>query len=205
VRGLDIPAVSHIFNYDVPYHPDDYVHRIGRTGRAGRSGHAYMLVTPRDGKYLEAIERLIGNKLETRALEGLQEAADSRPPREDRGGRDRNKGGRGRGDRDRKREYPVKPHGQVASMAPAQPVAAPVEPVPQQPVQLLQQPRRDQRQDHRQKPQQQQQPQKPRAPKPEPVEDLRSQLPAFLLRPVPLPKAPEKPAPRTKSKAVTES
>ncbi len=46
-RGLDIPAVSHIFNYDAPYHPDDYVHRIGRTGRAGRSGHAYMLVTRR--------------------------------------------------------------------------------------------------------------------------------------------------------------
>ena len=46
-RGLDIPAVSHIFNYDTPFHADDYVHRIGRTGRAGRSGHAFMLVDRR--------------------------------------------------------------------------------------------------------------------------------------------------------------
>ena len=49
-RGLDIPATSHIFNFDVPYHPDDYVHRIGRTGRAGRSGAAYMLATSRDAQ-----------------------------------------------------------------------------------------------------------------------------------------------------------
>src|SRR6185312_15254012 len=114
-RGLDIPAVGHVFNFDAPYHPDDYVHRIGRTGRAGRAGHTYMLITPRDGKYLEAIERLIGKKLDSSKLDGLQEASDARPPREDRGGRDRGKGGRGRNDRDRKREYPVKPHGQVAS------------------------------------------------------------------------------------------
>ncbi len=47
-RGLDIPDVSHIFNYDVPIHPEDYIHRIGRTGRAGREGFAAMLVTPKD-------------------------------------------------------------------------------------------------------------------------------------------------------------
>ena len=46
-RGLDIPAVSHVFNFDAPHHPDDYIHRIGRTGRAGRSGTAITLVTPR--------------------------------------------------------------------------------------------------------------------------------------------------------------
>lgn len=46
-RGLDIPEVSHVLNYDVPVHPEDYVHRIGRTGRAGREGFAAMLVTPR--------------------------------------------------------------------------------------------------------------------------------------------------------------
>src|SRR4029077_20132136 len=57
-RGLDIPSVSHIFNFDVPFQPDDYVHRIGRTGRAGRSGHAYMLATGPEQKYVEAIERL---------------------------------------------------------------------------------------------------------------------------------------------------
>ena len=62
-RGLDIAAVSHVFNFDVPTHPEDYVHRIGRTGRAGRQGHAFTLAAPEDGKYVSAIERLIGNKI----------------------------------------------------------------------------------------------------------------------------------------------
>src|ERR1700726_2735119 len=59
-RGLDIPDVSHVFNFDVPHHPDDYVHRIGRTGRAGRAGAAIPLVAPADGKAVAAIEKLIG-------------------------------------------------------------------------------------------------------------------------------------------------
>jgi superfamily II DNA/RNA helicase len=63
-RGLDIPDVSHIFNFDVPIHAEDYVHRIGRTGRAGRSGTALTLVTRDDAKYVDSIERLIGNKVE---------------------------------------------------------------------------------------------------------------------------------------------
>jgi superfamily II DNA/RNA helicase len=58
-RGLDIPDVSHIFNYDVPIHPEDYVHRIGRTGRAGREGFAATLVTPKEIKAIRAIERLL--------------------------------------------------------------------------------------------------------------------------------------------------
>ena len=58
-RGLDIPEVSHIFNYDVPIHPEDYVHRIGRTGRAGREGFAATLVTPSDFKAIKAIEKLL--------------------------------------------------------------------------------------------------------------------------------------------------
>src|SRR3974390_3716697 len=62
-RGLDIPAVSHVFNFDVPHHPDDYVHRIGRTGRAGRSGAAITLVAPADGKAVAAIEELIGQDI----------------------------------------------------------------------------------------------------------------------------------------------
>jgi superfamily II DNA/RNA helicase len=62
-RGLDIPDVSHIFNYDVPIHPEDYVHRIGRTGRAGREGFAAMLVTPRDFKALKAIEKLLRQEI----------------------------------------------------------------------------------------------------------------------------------------------
>ena len=59
-RGLDIPDVSHIFNYDVPHHADDYVHRIGRTGRAGKNGDSITLVTPADGRNLDKIIRLIG-------------------------------------------------------------------------------------------------------------------------------------------------
>src|SRR5690606_14988317 len=54
-RGLDIPAVSHVFNFDVPTHAEDYIHRIGRTGRAGRAGTSLTLSAPSDGKYLDAI------------------------------------------------------------------------------------------------------------------------------------------------------
>ncbi|HEY6633403.1 MAG TPA: DEAD/DEAH box helicase [Rhizobiaceae bacterium] len=63
-RGLDIPDVSHVFNFDVPIHAEDYVHRIGRTGRAGRSGKSFTIVTRSDAKYLDAIERLTGQKIE---------------------------------------------------------------------------------------------------------------------------------------------
>jgi superfamily II DNA/RNA helicase len=63
-RGLDIPEVSHVFNYDVPIHAEDYVHRIGRTGRAGRLGKAFTIVTKSDLKYVDAIERLTGLKIE---------------------------------------------------------------------------------------------------------------------------------------------
>jgi superfamily II DNA/RNA helicase len=62
-RGLDIPAVSHVFNFDVPHHADDYVHRIGRTGRAGRSGTAISVVAPADQKNVAAIEKLIGQTI----------------------------------------------------------------------------------------------------------------------------------------------
>jgi superfamily II DNA/RNA helicase len=62
-RGLDIPDVSHIFNYDVPIHPEDYIHRIGRTGRAGRGGFAAMLVTPKDVKALKAIEKMLKQEI----------------------------------------------------------------------------------------------------------------------------------------------
>jgi superfamily II DNA/RNA helicase len=62
-RGLDIPDVSHIFNFDVPHHADDYVHRIGRTGRAGKTGIAITIVAPSDTKSLAAIEKLIGQSI----------------------------------------------------------------------------------------------------------------------------------------------
>ena len=59
-RGLDIQGLSHVFNFDVPYHAEDYVHRIGRTGRAGRQGRSFMLAAPEDGKSVAAIDKLIG-------------------------------------------------------------------------------------------------------------------------------------------------
>ena len=63
-RGLDIPDVSHVFNFDVPIHAEDYVHRIGRTGRAGRTGSAFTLVTRKETKSLQAIEKLIDKKID---------------------------------------------------------------------------------------------------------------------------------------------
>ncbi|MBV7379130.1 DEAD/DEAH box helicase [Maritimibacter dapengensis] len=62
-RGLDVPSVSHVFNFDVPGHAEDYVHRIGRTGRAGRDGKAIMICEPRDEKNLAAVERLIEKEI----------------------------------------------------------------------------------------------------------------------------------------------
>ena len=62
-RGLDVPSVSHVFNFDVPSHAEDYVHRIGRTGRAGRDGKAVMICVPRDEKNFEDIERLLQKEI----------------------------------------------------------------------------------------------------------------------------------------------
>jgi superfamily II DNA/RNA helicase len=63
-RGLDIKGVSHVFNYDAPWHPDDYVHRIGRTGRAGAKGKAFTFVTKADEEAIDNIQKLIGHKIE---------------------------------------------------------------------------------------------------------------------------------------------
>jgi superfamily II DNA/RNA helicase len=65
-RGLDIPAVSHVFNFDVPSHAEDYIHRIGRTGRAGREGDAITIATDADRRYVGSIEKLIGNQIPRR-------------------------------------------------------------------------------------------------------------------------------------------
>ena len=62
-RGLDVKGVSHVFNYDTPWHPDDYIHRIGRTGRAGATGHAFTFVTPEDAEALANVEKLTGLKI----------------------------------------------------------------------------------------------------------------------------------------------
>ncbi len=63
-RGIDVDAVSHVFNYDVPVNPDDYVHRIGRTGRAGEKGRAWMLVTKGEDKLVDAVVKRIGKSIE---------------------------------------------------------------------------------------------------------------------------------------------
>jgi superfamily II DNA/RNA helicase len=121
-RGLDIPEVSHVFNFDVPHHPDDYVHRIGRTGRAGKTGTAITIVSPgNDHKAVAAIERLIGQPIpwsaetpqsdNTAENIGADATAGSSRPREPR--RDPSRGGR-----QRKPDRPRKPAAQPASSAP---------------------------------------------------------------------------------------
>ena len=69
-RGIDVAGVSHVINYDIPQHPEDYVHRIGRTGRAQRTGDAFTLVAHDEMKKLAAIERFIGQKIDRLKLEG---------------------------------------------------------------------------------------------------------------------------------------
>ena len=83
-RGLDIPSVSHVFNYDVPSHSEDYVHRIGRTGRAGRDGKAVMISAPADDRNLAAIEKLIDKEIpraENPVRAVVEEASEDRPTR----------------------------------------------------------------------------------------------------------------------------
>jgi superfamily II DNA/RNA helicase len=76
-RGLDVKGVSHVFNYDTPWHPDDYVHRIGRTGRAGASGRAFTFVTSEDAEAIANVEKLTGMKIPVFALEGADAAVEA--------------------------------------------------------------------------------------------------------------------------------
>jgi len=96
-RGLDIPDVSHIFNYDVPIHPEDYIHRIGRTGRAGREGFAATLVTPKDFKAIKAIERMLNQNIPW--IDGQHTEDELAQPAEERG---RSNGRHKRGSRSRR-------------------------------------------------------------------------------------------------------
>lgn len=82
-RGIDIGGLSHVFNFDLPFHAEDYVHRIGRTGRAGKEGHAYSLATPYDKNLAEAIETLTGNKIPRLTIDGIEQldwSDEKRPP-----------------------------------------------------------------------------------------------------------------------------
>ncbi len=107
-RGLDVQGLTHVFNFDVPTHPEDYVHRIGRTGRAGMEGRAFTLMTDDDAKLVRAITSLINREIPVLQLQGFEAGADEsaedgdKPKREGRGRDDRNRDGR-RGGRNRNR------------------------------------------------------------------------------------------------------
>ncbi|MCA3579277.1 MAG: DEAD/DEAH box helicase, partial [Bradyrhizobium sp.] len=99
-RGLDIKGVSHVFNFDIPFHAEDYVHRIGRTGRAGATGVAMTLVTPEDAELVAEVEKLIGQPIPRKgaaapaapaepAADSEDAAAEAPRPARERGGRDR--------------------------------------------------------------------------------------------------------------------
>ena len=76
-RGLDIPSVSHVFNFDVPVNAEDYVHRIGRTGRAGRKGVAYTLAAPADSRLLAQVVQLIGKAIPAVEIAGVTDTAEA--------------------------------------------------------------------------------------------------------------------------------
>ena len=167
-RGLDIPEVSHVFNFDVPHHPDDYVHRVGRTGRAGRLGTAISIVSPADQKSLMAIEKLTGQEIPKSEEYASATQSDTVDGEEQgvRRGTKRTRSGRGNRGRDT-RDETRSPRSQVATR-PAGPAAAPGATAPA----------------HARRP-----PSIGRAPEPrfdtsrdEPADH--SHLPAFLLRPV---------------------
>ena len=137
-RGLDIPDVSHVFNFDVPHHAEDYVHRIGRTGRAGRKGAAFTIVTADDRKSLAGVEGLIKTSIEWQGPK-LDELPEPEPGerrerggrgRSERGGRGSDRGGRERGGRERRpsrSEAPAEVDAEVM-VAPAEVAEAPAAP-----------------------------------------------------------------------------
>src|SRR5882762_7568855 len=186
-RGLDIPAVSHVFNFDVPHHADDYVHRIGRTGRAGRTGTAITVVAPGDTKNVAAIEKLIGQSIPFMDGEpAASETEESRPGRH--GGRREGRSGRSRTERprperserpqpERSRDHHRAPAHQSAPAAPPPAARQPApagQPAPDQPaVAALDAARPRPRPERRPE---------PRRDQGEDAADL-SHLPAFLFRP----------------------
>jgi superfamily II DNA/RNA helicase len=167
-RGLDIPTTSHVFNFDVPHHADDYVHRIGRTGRAGRAGVAISIVTPLDQKSMVAIEKLIGQNIPpvegdfTARSEASGESAEPREHRSREGSR------RGRGKPQREREPRSAGHKRPQHDEPQQ------NPAPR----AASKPRREQPRNEPPR----NEPRRSREREAEPADH--SHLPAFLLRPV---------------------
>ncbi|MGX7742549.1 DEAD/DEAH box helicase [Rhodopseudomonas parapalustris] len=123
-RGLDIPEVSHVFNFDVPHHPDDYVHRIGRTGRAGRAGTAMTIVAPSDQKSMAAVEKLIGQAIPRAEADSAVEVETAGEPETERPARSRRAAPEGR-QREPRRENREprerKPRREPRSVPPAAP------------------------------------------------------------------------------------
>jgi superfamily II DNA/RNA helicase len=177
-RGLDIPATSHVFNFDVPHHADDYVHRIGRTGRAGRAGTAISIVTPLDQKSIVAIEKLIGQtiphaeggaRIQSGESPAARSSGEAREPRENRAREGAREGSRGGRKPRREREPRRSGGGRNSSPQPQAPVAA-FTPPSAPPASRTPSIGRAEA------------PQAPRDPASEPADH--SHLPAFLLRPV---------------------
>jgi superfamily II DNA/RNA helicase len=126
-RGLDVQAVSHVFNFDVPSNAEDYVHRIGRTGRAGMTGRAYTIATPEDAKYVAAIEQLIGTSIPRIAPDDVaSEALDT----SDAGGKRRRGGRKGKAEAT---EAPARAEAAPAAEAPAPKAVAPKAPAEAKP------------------------------------------------------------------------
>jgi len=176
-RGLDIPTTSHVFNFDVPHHADDYVHRIGRTGRAGRAGTAISIVTPLDQKSMVAIEKLIGQTIprvegsvEIPLVDGPAPSSETERPREraTEGSRDGSRGGR-KPRREREPRRSGGGNGRNPSPQPQAPIAAFTPPVAPPTSRTPSIGRAET-------------PKAPRDPASEPADH--SHLPAFLLRPV---------------------
>jgi superfamily II DNA/RNA helicase len=168
-RGLDIPEVSHVYNFDVPHHADDYVHRVGRTGRAGRSGTAISIVAPMDHKSLGAIEKLISQsipKLEGFASLPSEPESEERRPSEGRGRHPRQSRGSKSGKPRNETRAPSRDHAAARDHAPARSHAAAPAAPKQKPPSIGRLPSR---------------PVEP-AGQPADVGD-QSHLPAFLLRP----------------------
>ncbi len=181
-RGLDIPDVSHVFNYDIPHHADDYVHRVGRTGRAGREGTAVTIVTPSDTKSLAAIEKLTGQTLAWASAPPAEESSEGGERRRGRSGR-RERTPRAAEDgseaapRERRSTRARKPRETVEPTVEAEGIEAQPAVQDEQP-----RPRRER-------------PERPRRPRREVEEvsaendDIANFRPAFLLRPVRMPTA----------------
>jgi len=172
-RGLDIPDVSHVFNYEPPRSPDDYVHRIGRTGRAGREGASFTLVAPNDRKSLDAIEKLIGIPIEKASVEGVPEAAL---------GDARDSGGRGRRAEELKKEHSRRIGEKKQRYMKRDPARgeAPTEPVAQRAEEPV-----ESRSNQRREPRPEQRAKESRAPREQrggPIQGFGDNAPAFLKR-----------------------